>query len=310
MVRMPDPKRVYKSGFDNNYNLLFFALLGIALVGCVFLTWKDVKAGLIYFFMLTAVVIIIVLLKLAIKNDDKMSKITKYVRVPFTTSTGLAVFFFLIGFGIPILLELILKIVQSSFSITSFSVPYFANDIVDSLQSFSTAEISNNNAWTLFTVMFSAGTIETITYSFSAVLLGVLFGLLVSELLNDGKDGNILKKITLISIIAFAFSVIVFIISHQLNGTYEGWMFAIAGLFILFSNISVYYFGVFLVFWMGYHMSNNLLYLIKVLGWGAVIDGFLSWFGFLLFGLIALMIFYLLRNWTSIRKELAHFGNS
>jgi hypothetical protein len=66
--------------------------------------------------------------------------------------------------------------------------------------------------------------------------------------------------------------------------------------FICLANISIFFFGVTLSFWIGFHQMNNLIYLVETQGLAEVLSGFLSLFGLLFIGMIVLIVFYVLRS--------------
>jgi len=293
---MPNPNKAFSSNVDQDFNIILFILLIVAIAGSLFLAWIKVDAGYIYTLMFTVGMCVFVLIQLFVKGDTKLEPITKWIRIPFAINSGVAIVVYILGSITPFLIDWIGKLFNSTFSVTSFNIPLFANSIREGVQSFSVAEATNSMAWKLFTITHTAGTMETFIYSFIIVFVFVLIGAKLFE-----------SKFAILSF-AFGMSVLGFGVSHLLNGTYTTSAFLVAGLFLLVSNISIYLGGMFLLYWVGFHRSNNLLYLIKVEGLKAVASGYLSWYG--LFELImwGAMIFYLIKNWDKIYKKIVEYA--
>ncbi len=300
---MAEPNRVHRTDINKkNFNFLLFAILIGAIIGSVFLAWNHVDAGIIYTLMFLVTIGSIWMVHLVLADDSKLKPITDYVKIPIATKLTNAVFFNLMGFGLPIIVNIILKITKSSYNVSNLAVPLFGANINTAFQSFSTAEIGNSMAWKLFTIMFTAGAIETFVYKFGTVIVGILIGFLVLQLLNRNET-KISNKKPFLLIFAFGFSILTFILSHLMNGNYGPTEFIVAGIFLLVAIISIYLAGAFLLFWVGYHMSNNLLWLIQAEGMKAVAQGFISWFGLLFVGFMLLQIYYFISNWPQIWKD-------
>ena len=307
---MPDPNKVHRKNLNQkDFNLLFFTNIVIAFLGSVFLAWKGVNAGFIYALMFLGTVGIMVLVNLFLSDDNSLKPISNYIRIPIASKNTLALFFYTSGFLLPILINLILKIAKSSFSLVSLSIPLFGADIAAGSQSFASAEIGESMAWKIFSIMFVAGNMETFTYNFGMVLFGVLMAILVLRLINEEKDLGFIPRRWFVLFIAFMMSILAFMISHALNSTYTGTAFVVAGVFLLVSNISIYNVGVFLLFWAGWHQANNLLYLIGVYGAKSVLAGFISWFGLIYLGYWILILFFLIRKWPQVAKDLGTWAN-
>jgi len=292
------------SRWDADYNLSFYVLLVVAVLLSAFLMVQGVQAGTVYTVMFAAFTGLIYVGTLFIKDDANLKIVTDYIRFPVSPNLGVANFFYLIGFGIPIILKLIFNtLLGSSFNIVQLSVPVFGVNINTALQSFSAAEIGGSVAWRIFVTMFAAGTIETFVYNFAAMVMGVLIAVLLIQQRRGQKAKA--KKWHVIGI-ALVFSVLIFVGSHVLNGNYEGLAFLYAGIFLLVSNLSIYRMGVFIMFWVGYHQSNNLLWLIDTIGLTTVLgEGFVSWFGVFFVIYFSLVIWNIVINWDTIREQLA-----
>ena len=307
---MPNPNKVHRTNLNKaDFNYLFFAYIFIAVVINTYLMWKDVQAGLIYLTMFLSISVLMGLIFFWVKDDAHMGPITHFVKIPIASKLTLAVLFDLVGFATPILLKIILTLSSSSFSVTSLSVPLFGAGINKAFQSFSTAEIGNTMSWKLFSMVYDAGTIETYVYNFGLVLTGVMVALLIVLLISKIADNNINKKSKAKFWFVIIFStliqpVLLFILSHVMNKTYKFKEFIMAGLFLMFANVTIYFFGSFLLFWTGYHQANNLMYLIEVDGLAAVFGGFISIFGLFFLLIKGLEIFFVLNNWDLVRKDL------
>ena len=307
---MPNPNKVFRKNLNQkDFNLLFFTNLVIAFLGSIFLAWKKVDAGFIYAIMFLGTIAIIVLVNLFLSDDNSLKPISNYIRIPIASKNTLALFFYTTGFTLPILLNIILRIAKSAFSVVSLSIPLFGADIATGSQSFATAQIGESMSWKIFSIMFVAGNMETFTYNFGMVLFGVLIAILILRLINEEKDIGFIPRRWFVLFIAFMISVGVFMISHTLNSTYAGIAFIVAGIFLLISNLSIYNAGVFLLFWAGWHQSNNLLYLIGVYGLKSVLAGFISWFGLIYLGYWILILFFLIRKWPQVVKDLGTWAN-
>ena len=287
--------KVFQSGFDNNYNLLLLLVVVLAVLGSLFLARKDVRAGIIYTLMFVTGLGLMYFVTLLLKGEGKdLESLTSFARIPFSPTLGIACFFGLVGFFLPILLKTIFSF--TNFSVSGLSIPLFGSGINTAFQSFSAAEIGSSLPWQIFTTVFTAGVIETLIFSFVTIYIGIGLGVVILKLLS-GKNTSPSRWAVLT--FAFVFSVMAFTLSHLLNSTYVLSSFIFAGIFLLISNISIFVAGGFLVFWIFYHMSNNLIYLIEVKGLEVIItQGLFSGFGLVLVGLLLLMLFYVISRWS------------
>jgi hypothetical protein len=311
---MANPTKVFQTNInrkDTNY-LLYFNLI-VAFLGSLFLAWNDVNAGVVYTLMFVGGMAVIFLTMLVLKDDNTLKPITEYVKIPFETSLPLAAAFYLVGQLVPILVKLLLKLIGVAIDVVSFSIPLFGADI-SNVQSFSAAELAASPPWKVFMIMFVSGNTETYTWGFPLVFAGILIGVFTLKLINDGKDLGFISKKVFVLCMAFGLCAGTFILSHVLNDNYtKVIMFVIAGLFLIVSNASMYLGGVFMSFWMGYHQTNNLLWLIydpKGLGAAATAGAFVSIFGFIFLIYEVLLIYYVLRHRKRLAKEIGQWFNS
>lgn len=288
--------------FDEDFNLLFYILMFIALIGIIFLAWNKIDAGYISLFMFIGGILVLMLGNIFFKNEKTFGGITKLIRVPLTIDTTVACFFYASGWIIILLLFAFMPQSQA-FSINELSVPLFGNQIRQGLQSLSTAEIGNSMPWKLFTIVHSAGTVETWVYNF-ALIIGVLIMVAsLMKMLNPKITDDQLKlwavPLTLI-ICMFAF-----LGSHVLNGSYDvWWKFAVAGAFNLVTNILIYYVGVVLIFVLGLHQALNFVTLVKQEGWIAVLQGHVSWYGIFFAVLWIIILAKIIIDWDKLLKKL------
>lgn len=304
--------RVFSGKFDNQFNLTFYALFAISIIGIVYLAVRGVDAGTIYAIGALAGIASVFLATVFIKGDD-LGRLTQYVKIPFSQSLGLSSFFLLLGFAVPVFFKLLVGAV-SKYSIVQLSIPLYGNQINTAFQSFSTAQISSNISWQLFTTSWSAGILETLMFSWAFVILFSLVGLWVWNLsTTDSLSSRLFGLSKKYFILGFALLVngLLFVGAHTLNTNYVGFAFVGAFLFLMLSNISIYFWGVFLVFWVGYHIMNNFLYLVDVYGWSVIFQqGLLSWFGLFFVGILLLLVFFVFRNWSKISVELRGYFRS
>lgn len=284
---------------DSNFNPLFFTMVIICLCGCLFLLLKlkEINAGAVYTFLLLAGIAILVLFNTWLKDEDKLTPITDFLRVNIGTGLRQPAILYLIGLGIPILIKLVIVLTTIQFSITSFSIPLLASDISKGFQSFSAAEVSSSISWQEFIGVYVAGTDETLLFNMIFPFAMALIGLFIFKMFTDEETLWFIPKKWFVVSFSFVMTALVFMTLHSLNETYvtaAQFMFAFA--FILIANISIYVFGVGLMFWIGFHQMNNFMYIIETQGLANALSGLLGIFGFIFVGSIALLLYYLLRN--------------
>lgn len=302
---MPDPKKVFVKRFnDFAVGDLVFIILLFSIVGTTFMAFNQLKSGIIYATLISLSFIVLLLLTLLKKDEDQPTKI---IPIPFSKKFSVSAFMYIAGLITPVILSLLLGLV--SLSLVSFSVPLFAGDITDGVQSFSVANLEDQMSTKIFNIVYVAGSDETIVYNWLAMLFGVVAGQILLRLL--GREGSPVKNKTAVKVFAYAFSVFVFSLSHMLNDSYTNvGNFVVAGAFLLISNISMFEWGLPISYWIGFHQSNNLLYLIAVFGMAAVLSGFVGLFGIVTIVLLALILFYLINNWDVVVRDLRWWWRS
>lgn len=301
---MPNPKKVFISSFnDVEIGQIVFIILLFSIAGTTFMAFNQTKSGIIYATLISLSFIVLLMLTLFKKNEDQPTKI---IPIPFTKKFSVSAFMYVAGIITPILLSLVLGII--GFSSVSFSVPLFTSDITTA-QSFSVANLEEQMSTKIFNIVYVAGSDETIVYNWLSLLFGVVAGEIILRLL--GREGSPIKNTLAIKIIAYSFSIFVFVISHVLNSSYSNiGNFIVAGAFLLIGNLSMFEFGIPISYWIGFHQSNNLLYLISIFGIASVLSGFIGLFGIVTIVLLALIMFYLINNWDIVVKDLKWWWQS
>lgn len=307
---MPNPYKVFPKKFNEvNIGDWVFLILLFSIVGTVYLAMNGTKAGTIYAVLISLSFVVLLLLTLLKKDEDKL---TDVILIPFSKKFSLSVFFYALGSLIPFILQFILYF-SIGFSLVGFSVPLFTGDIVDAGQSFSVVELESQTSTKIFNIMYVAGSDETVIYNWMAMIFGAIAGTIIIRMFSEERNfmKNKKKYRWLILFIAYAFSIFVFVLSHKLNNTYISvGKFIIAGIFLLISNLSMFQLGLPISFWIGYHQSNNLIYLVTLLGLVTVLQGFLSLFG-VIFVLLWVMIgYYIIKNWDVISRDLKIWWNN
>lgn len=311
---MPNIKKFHSKSFDINFNLLLLFLIAITFIGNYWMSVNDIATGNIYFFMTLGTIGIYVLAMIFIKGAN-LERISTYIRSPFSAKLSLAVLSFLVGWSLPVLTETLLTIMRKVFnvawSITSFNIPLFSGAGGTRLaQSFSAVAFKESMQWKIFNISFNAGATEEFVFSFGLPLLGVLIAVFLLELIWNGKAPLGMKTDNFVIIFAILFASVLFMGAHQLNSTYVLSMFIIAFIFKVLSLVGIYFWGLFLTFMIGYHQSNNFIYLIQVDGWANVFNGLISWFGLGFVVFFMLLIWYVVRKWDSIVEDFSKYINS
>jgi hypothetical protein len=292
---------------DENFNLLIFSMLVLAFLGCIFVWIAGVQAGATTAILFLGGIALFTLMSIFLKDDDRLKPVTDFLRIPISDKLPLTCLLYLIGLATPLLIKGLFSILGSSFSVVNFSIPLFASDITSNTQSFSISQIADSEAWKLFFMVYVAGTNETWLFNLITPLVMSLIGIFLYGLLTDNKNNifGFLPKNWFVLIFAFLTTSWIFTILHTFNNTYTGFgMYAVAFTFLLIANISIYVFGIFLGFWIGYHQMNNLMYLVEVDGLKAVLGGMFSFFGIIFVGMIVLILIYLFRKYKQTGKEL------
>lgn len=278
----------YRKGFDNRNALNMYALFILFLASVTFLFAQGIDTGTIYFGIIIGSFVGMQFVFQFYKKDSSITNIIAgYIRVPFAFSSKVSSRWLLAGLFIPFVVFVLVSSLFPAFSIESVSTPLFGNRLFDSFQTFSASKILSSGAWQSATTSFGAGVGETLAFSYFLVVafipLAIWFiGFFVSDPYKVNKNIIILMAIFFVSL--------TFMGIHVLNNTYQGVQFLIAFLFLFFSTLSIYYFGVLLIFWVGFHISWNQVILIKLNGWSWFFSEVLfSWYGVFIAGLVLLL---------------------
>ena len=307
---MPNPDKVFPGNYDQNFNPLLIFMLVLVVIANVWLTILEVYAGIVFFTLIAGVTISMVILFQLTKGDPEYADFAKYIKAPFGTSLYLAAFFFIAGFVVRIISYLIEIVILKSSFIQSFTIPLFAGKIDTGItQSFAIAQAESSMPLILFNRQFNAGTIEEYIFSFGAVFI---VGLILYAISRQTAENSIWRKKYFILTTSILVAVALFIGAHVLNATYATpKFFILAGVFRLVSLISIYIWGIFLMFWIGFHHSNNLIDVIREKGAVAVANGFISWYGLFFVAFFLILIWYLISRWKDKgKKELKEYFKS
>jgi len=310
---MPDPNKVHRENINKaDFNYMFFCMMAVAVALNIFLTWIDIEGGSIYNSMFTGISGLMFWLFFWVKDDNTMGPITDYIKVPISTRLTLSSALYLAGLAAPFILYGITKLFQTSYNVTKLAIPLFGSSIEQAFQTYSAANVGNSMSWTIFLVMFDAGTMETFVYNLGLPMISVLFGLLIFQLASkDGKTLFFMSKKTFVLIVSvILIPTLAFALSHVMNKTYGLVEFVFASGFLILSNSSIYFMGMMILFWVGYHQANNLLALIIKYGFIEVANGFMSWFGFIFIPFILLVLYYVINNFDQVVTDWKLWWNS
>lgn len=299
---MTRAENFFTRDFDSGVNPLVFTMIFMAVVGSLFLAWQGVTAGIVYTLMFSVVIGIFVLLSQSVKDDDSLKPISNYIRNPISPDLTISGFMWLVGLGVPILISGVLNLFRIPFSLVSFNIPLFGNSLAE-FQSFAAAEIASSMPWKLFNIMFVAGTMETYVYNFGIVIAGIWIGIYLYNQIYINKRSDAFKRFFVFAI-SFIITTVFFVVSHILNASYGPSQFIGAAIFLIIANISIYLGGLFFMFWVGFHQSNNLVYLVQRFGLGEVAAGFISWFGIIFAALFFINLITVLLNQDKIKSFL------
>ncbi|MFB5623316.1 MAG: hypothetical protein ACE5RP_00145 [Nitrosopumilus sp.] len=289
-----------------DYNLLLFAILVGGIAGLIYLAMAKINGGLLYGWMLVALIAFVTLITIFRMRDSEFGGTTDYFRIALATKLSTASFVFLLGLSVPYLLYFFAG--GTALSPVNFAVPMFGQQITDSFQSFSASQISNSPVWERFVIVFVAGGFETFMFSFIALGTASLIGLLFWKLITNDKT----KKVTFaenlfVRFVALIIVTIVFMAIHSFNNNYASLAnYLFAGGFILFSNLTIVSLGVFLTFWVGFHMSANAIFLIDIYGFGYMFETTTETIYMIVSILFVLILaLYVVRNWEEVIKDIS-----
>lgn len=136
----------------------------------------------------------------------------------------------------------------------------FSNVAIE--KSFNVIQTEYNPFVNTYNTVFGAGVGETFIFNIMAVILGIVVGMLMLAILSESgvniSEGG--KKIFKFIVGVLIIPTIFFVIAHKFNQDYVNMptLFLFAAIFLLLTNLGLYYFNVFFGFVAGIHMSNNL----------------------------------------------------
>ncbi len=239
---------------DDNKNYFVFTMLLIAVLGVSWGAFTGVEAGTLYLSIFLSTIGILVLAQFFTSTTDKKT-LNQFFKTPFVSSPLVASAMWLIGFFLIILINVFGGLFKQGFSTVQFFSPLYlsAGGFSSGIsQSFSASVIENSAFASWFYGVFVAGTIEEFTWAFTLPLAFWIVAIFVNQLIFDSKLGK-----NFYFWFSMFFSVLTFMGIHQLNGSYVGVMFIIAGIFRFIMNLSAYKIGMGMSFLIGVHQSNN-----------------------------------------------------
>ena len=293
-----------KTNKDNNYNLVLYSQLILTALGVMWLALNDVKSGTIYVTLFLMISVLFLLSFLFIKEKDN----TAYgkFRTPLTSDYDIAIPLYLIGWTLPFIINSLIGIFSNSFSVTSFMIPMSAGSLDNAIvQSFAIAQLQSDAFIRLFMMVFVAGTIEELLFGWFLVAIFYLLGKFILKLINNEKDLPFMSASNFKFWFGIIGSVLVFSGVHNLNSTYAGAMFVIAMIFRLIMNLSIYAWGLFLSFTIGYHQANNFIYFLQANGSKVVLSALFTLKGLVIISFFVLMVIYTLKNIEKIKSKLS-----
>lgn len=289
-------KHFRTTGWNDNLNLIIFFSLVLSGIGITWLSLNEVPAGVRYTTLFLVSIAFLVLSFFFIKEDNRES-IKTLIKNPFTTDYHVATGLYVLGWLVPPLVTLILKIAGiKKFVISNMMIPLATGQIIDEIaQSFTVAEAQSSPFWQWFITVFTAGSVEEFVFGFVLMLVGVIIGMLLWRLATNTPANSTGAKWFYI-IFALIFSSTLFALMHKLNSSYVGYMFLVAVIFRLFMNMGIHLWGVFISFTLGYHQSNNAVWYFTKFGMDATMKALLSPGGIIILIFFGLILYFVLRN--------------
>lgn len=292
------------SNWDSNLNLIVYVSILFSALGMGWLSLNNVPSGTRYT-LIFLIAISILFLTFFFLSENQKETFTKLLKSPFTTDLHVASGLYILGWIVPIFIQTFLGMFGSTFNIAQLMIPLSAENILTEVsQSFSVAQAQASPFWNWFITVFTAGNIEEFAFGFVLVLVFYVTAMLLWKLIFNDKDTGTPTAKAFYLIFALVMSALIFGGVHQLNSTYVGFMFFIAIIFRFIMNLSIYKFGIFLTFTLGYHQSNNALWFLKEYGLKATFDALGSWGGLAIILYFALILIFVFRNIDVIIKKI------
>lgn len=278
--------------FFKNIGVTSYILLIPAMAGIYFLAANGLKSGYIFLFLfLISIAMIFITYGLA-KNNDSLDDALSFLEKEESVTPRKSAILYLAGLVTLIPLFVIQLIGNLPFSISIFSIPFFQNEIS---QSFSIAATENSMPWKLFNNVYTAGTIESYSFLFAFILVGMTLAWFIGKSITDDEDSFFHSKI-FYYIVTIVLVVGLFTGAHVLNADYTTSNFIAAGVFMVLQTVVMLIYPQSFSYWLGFHQMNNLIFMIKVFGFKAVAAGFFSLFGLFFVIFLAFMIFLAIRK--------------
>lgn len=263
---------------QGQYNIFMFILLVISYVGVTWGFLVGAPAGALYFGLMTGGTILYVF-TLIFVDETNRNNLKQYFRIPLATSNSLSIFSWFLGWMTVIVLNTFFSILgfftRQSFSINQVFTPFYsANGLLSRgfSQSFQASVLENSPLASWFYQVWAAGPGEEYIFAFIFPVVFNTISIGIVETLFKGKAPFGLANKDFHFLFALTLSVLGFMFIHDLNSTYVGIMFVIAGFFRFIMNSLTYFFGLVLSFIVGFHMSNNNWEWIKTNGFDAFIS--------------------------------------
>ena len=278
---------------EQNYNLLILLFVIIAVVGTLWLSFKNIPAGTLYVLLFVTLGIgLFSFITLLIKEDEAQY----HLYLPFSSSYIFATTIFILGLILPLLLGAFhFTIVTQAFA------PLVSFKSSPTAPTFELLQAQNDPFWTFFIAGFTAPVIEELVIGVFAVIIFVLVGYTIRKLLKlDFKNKNKYFDYS----IGFIGSTLLFMLLHTFNQTYTDIsMFLFAGFFRLIMNIAIWTLRFGAEFAIAFHSMTNDIYL----GWASVAAGLFTLPGIIFIALFALIILFFVYNIKKVDNVWADY---
>lgn len=295
--------------WDSNFNLIVYTSIIFAGIGVAWLALNDIPAGIRYITILTVGVALLTITFLFV-DEDNSKRMSKFIKIPFTTDLSVGAGFYLLGWMVPLLINLITTFFGTGFNISQLMIPLAGNQINNQImQTLSVAQAQTNPFWQWFISVFTAGTIEEFVFGFILMFVGVMFGHFIYLLIWGKEQSDTKMAFWFRTIFALIFTGLIFGGAHGINDTYMGIMFLIAIGFRLVMNYSIYVTGVFITFTLGFHQANNAIWFWSEYGASVTIQAFQSIGGVLILIYFSLILYYIMRNIDTVLRKLRESFN-
>lgn len=295
---------------QSDKNLFVYLLLVVGILGISWGAFTGVEAGVLYFSLVVGG-LGLYLITLIFVNETNKNITKSYFKSPFVGSSLLAMAFYLLGWLFIILLNTFGKIFNQGFSTVQFFAPLTSGALsIGTSQTFQAGLIESSKLASWFYTVFVAGTIEEFLWAFILPITFYTIAIFLTSFIKSKTFLNV-KILTWNMFFAIGMSMITFMYIHNLNGSYVGIMFLIAGLFRLAMNSFTYFFSIGLSFLIGAHQSNNNIAWINENGFSTFIEVlFGNLYGWIFVAIFMGVILYVVTRPEQIWKLLKERINS